>query len=106
MVNPVDHLESAMIITAPSSPTHAIGSTHFTSLVAPSTGSTQTSVWTIEVEPHSPAGEPHSVTREEVFVVLAGEASVHLGDEVAIARPGDAIVVPADVPFALGNEGH
>jgi mannose-6-phosphate isomerase-like protein (cupin superfamily) len=95
-----------MIITAPRSPTHAIGTTHFTALVAPSTGSTQTSVWTIEIEPRTPLGEQHTVTREEVFVVLTGEASVHLGDDVVAARPGDAIIVPADVPFALGNDGE
>ena len=36
-------------------------------------------------------GKPHSLTREEVFVVLEGEASVRLDGEQATAHPGDAI---------------
>ena len=34
-------------------------------------GATDTSVWQVEIEPGTPA-TPHSLTREEVFVVLAG----------------------------------
>ena len=50
-------------------------------------------------------GTPHQLTREEVFVVLAGRAEVRIGDERLAPRPGDAIVVPAGMPFALAAAG-
>ena len=92
------------VITAPTGPTHHAGATRFTSLATPSRGCTRTSVWQIEL----PAGEtpvPHLLTDEEVFVVLAGTARVELDGVTSTAVQGDAIVVPPDVPFALGNAG-
>src|SRR5690349_17422123 len=91
------------VITAPSAPTHELGSTRFTSLATPSRGSAETSVWEVEIAPHTPAA-PHSLTREEVFVVLAGEAAVRLDGIVAVAATGDAIVVPPGVELGLANE--
>jgi len=48
---------------------------------------------------------PLSLTREEVFVVLAGTAEVVLDGQSSTAEAGDAIVVPAKVEFALSNAG-
>ena len=93
------------VIPAPAEATHTLGSTHFTSLATPSRGSAETAVWRVEIAPGTPA-TPHSLTREEVFVVLDGEASVQIDGVVGKARPGDAIVVPADVEFALANDGE
>jgi mannose-6-phosphate isomerase-like protein (cupin superfamily) len=59
----------------------------------------------VEIAPHTPA-TPHSLTREEVFVVLDGEAAVEIGGVRAAAYPGDAIVVPAGVEVALANDGE
>ena len=68
------------VVPAPSAPTHVHGATHFTSLATPSRGATSAnSVWRVEIAPGTPA-TPHRVTREEVFVVLAGAARVQLGD--------------------------
>src|SRR3954464_9584389 len=92
------------VLPAPSSATHDLGGTRFTSLATPSRGSTETAVWQVEIDADTPA-TPHSLTREEVFVVLDGIASVRLGAEVSSARPGDAIVVPAGVAFELSNTG-
>jgi mannose-6-phosphate isomerase-like protein (cupin superfamily) len=83
---------------------HTVGDTRFTSLATPSRGSTTTSVWHVEIAPGTPA-TPHSVTCEEVFVVLAGSASVDLDDQRQVANTGDAIVVPPDTRFALSNPG-
>lgn len=91
------------VLAAPSKPTHDLGGASFTSLATPSRGSRDTSVWVVAIAPGTPA-VPHSLTREEVFVVLAGAAAVKLDGVPAIARVGDAIVVPADVPFELANE--
>ncbi|MEP6835336.1 MAG: cupin domain-containing protein [Gemmatimonas sp.] len=93
------------VLTAPVAPTHVLGGTRFTSLATPTRGSADTSVWRVEIAPGSPA-TPHQVTREEVFIVLAGRARVRLGDEVQEAAVGDAIVVPRDTPFELSVVGE
>jgi len=93
------------VLPAPDSHTHTAGPTRFTSLATPSRGSVDTAVWQVEIPPGTPA-VPHSLTREEVFVVLAGSASTGIGDRREIARTGDAIVVPADTPFTLENAGE
>jgi mannose-6-phosphate isomerase-like protein (cupin superfamily) len=90
------------VIPAPTAPTHVVGAAQFTSLATPSRGSQETSVWRVEIAPHTPA-TPHSLTREEVFVVLDGVATVVLDDHRSSACAGDAIVVPAGVEFALSN---
>jgi mannose-6-phosphate isomerase-like protein (cupin superfamily) len=92
------------VVPCPSTPTHELGGARFTSLATPSRGSSDTSVWRVEIAPGTP-GTPHQLTREEVFVVLSGRAEVRLGDTVSSAGPGDAIVVPAGVPFELSPEG-
>jgi mannose-6-phosphate isomerase-like protein (cupin superfamily) len=92
------------VITGPSTATHDIGPTRFTSLATPTRGSRETAVWQVEIDPGTPA-TPHLLTREEVFVVLEGQACVDIDGVRATARPGDAIVVPPELVFALSNEG-
>ena len=92
------------IIPAPSAPTHDLGGSRFTSLATPSRGSTESSVWVVEIDPGVPP-TPHSVTREEVFVVLDGVATVAVGDASGTAAPGDAFVIPADTEFTVANRG-
>jgi len=93
------------VIIAPAEATHDLGDVRFTSLATPSRGSAETSVWRVEIEPSTPA-TPHRLTREEVFVVLAGRAHVQLDSTEATASTGDAIVVPAGTEFALSNAGN
>jgi len=88
------------VIAAPTAPTHELGTTRFTSLATPSRGSSETSVWQVEIEPGTPA-TPHRLTREELFVVLEGEARVRIGGIEQTAGVGDAIAVPADEPFEI-----
>jgi quercetin dioxygenase-like cupin family protein len=90
------------VITAPPGPTHVLPGTAATSLATPSRGSAATAVWRIDIDPGTPP-TPHWLTREEVFVVLGGVASVRLDDVVGEAREGAAIVVPPDVRFELTN---
>jgi mannose-6-phosphate isomerase-like protein (cupin superfamily) len=103
MVNHIDEGVLMAVVPAPH-PTHELGGARFTSLAAPSRGSTETSVWIVDIAPGAP-GAPHRLTREEVFVVLAGRAEVRMGDAVSHADVGDAIVVPPGVPFALAATG-
>ncbi len=93
------------VLPAPPSPTHAVGSAQFTSLATPARGSTETSVWRVEIAPGHPA-TPHQVTREEVFVVLAGRAMVRLGDDVREASVGAAIVIPRNTSFEISVAGE
>lgn len=83
---------------------HDLAGTRFTPLAAPSTGSTEISVWRVEVPP---GGEPvpHQVTREEVLVVLSGTARAAIGGEVTDAAAGCAIIVPPHTPFSLVAAG-
>jgi mannose-6-phosphate isomerase-like protein (cupin superfamily) len=92
------------VLSAPESPTHQVGDTSFTSLATPSRGTRRTSVWLLEL---AAGARPttHLITEEEVFVVLDGTADVELAGRPSKATTGDAIVVPAGVPFALGNVG-
>ena len=88
------------VLPAPATPTHRLGGTAFTSLATPSRGTTDTSVWTVEIAPGT-AGTVHRVTREEIFVVLGGHARVRLDGVDHEARPGDAVVVPPGVDFSI-----
>ena len=92
------------IVQAPGGPTHELGGTRFTALASPTRGSTESSVWIVEIDPGTPA-TPHALTREEVFVVLDGVADVTLDGVRGTAAAGDAIVVPAEVDFAIANGG-
>jgi mannose-6-phosphate isomerase-like protein (cupin superfamily) len=92
------------VLRAPAAPTHDLGHARFTSLATPARGSTDTSVWTEEILPGAPA-TPHSLTREEVFVVLEGTASVRIAGDDGQAQAGDAIVVPTGPEFELANAG-
>ncbi len=67
-------------------------------------GARDTSVWQVEIAAGTPA-TPHSLTREEVFVVLDGSASVSIDDSPDRAVAGDAIVVPVGARFELANAG-
>lgn len=105
IINQVDHLENLMpVIHAPSAPTHDLGGARFTSLASPMRGAIDTAVWRVELAPGAPP-TPHSVTREEVFVVTEGTASVRIDGVDETATAGDAIVVPAGVQFELSNGG-
>jgi quercetin dioxygenase-like cupin family protein len=48
----------------------------------------------------------HRHRYREVFVVLEGEATFTLGEEQRIARAGEIVVAPADVPHRFVNTGH
>ena len=92
------------VLAGPPEATHDIGSTRFRSLATPTRGSRETAVWQVEIDPGAPA-TPHTLTREEVFVVLEGLASVEIDGVRATARAGDAIVVPPHTVFSIGNVG-
>src|SRR4051794_360017 len=75
-----------------------------TGLASPSRGSTVNSVWRV----HIPAGAPgvlHSMSREEIFAPLRGNAGAPLGAPTQKLEPGDALIAPEGQMFPLANEG-
>lgn len=84
--------------------THELPGTRFTSIATPSLGSSETALWNVEIEPGT-AATPHVLTREEIFVVLDGVASVSLDGTTSRATAGDAIAVPPSTELVLANGG-
>ena len=90
------------IIKASSAPSYSLPGLQVVGLAAPSRGSRETSMWRLAIAPHTP-GAPHTVDREEVFVVVAGRGVATVGDDVTELEAGDALVVPPHVAFSLAN---
>jgi len=90
------------VVSAPQGFTHEPPHARFMSLATPSRGSTETALWRVELLPNTPS-QPHSLTREELFYVLAGRAQVVMHDSTQIAEPGDVIVIPKDTEFAVSS---
>lgn len=88
------------VIPAEKSFTHELRHARFTSIATPARGSRETSLWRVQIAPGTD-GAVHQLTREEVFIVLAGRARVRIGTEESEAGVGDAIVVPPDTDFVL-----
>ena len=58
------------------------------------------------IEPRVLAAPLHTHRHEDEYTyVLEGEVGVQVGDEVRIARPGDLVFKPRDVPHAFWNAG-
>jgi quercetin dioxygenase-like cupin family protein len=91
------------VITRPDRPTHETAGVQFTTLATPSRGTSETSIWQVELPPGTP-GFPHQVTREELFHVLHGRLTVTIDGERHEASSGDTVAVPPDTTFALANE--
>lgn len=92
------------IIHASLTHSHEAGPTRFWQLAAPSTGSTEASVWRVEVPADAEPVE-HELTREEILVVLSGTARASLNGVVDEVAAGGAVVVPPHTPFSLSAAG-
>jgi quercetin dioxygenase-like cupin family protein len=88
------------LVRRPAGPTHTLPGAEFTSLVTPSTGSPEMAVWEVSLsEGHAPT--PHSLTRQEVFVVTGGAGVATLDGEPHALAPGDTLVVLPGVVLTL-----
>jgi quercetin dioxygenase-like cupin family protein len=92
------------VIKQDEAPRFTADGTTVTAYAAPSRGAADTSVWRVELAAGS-ASPLHSLSREEVFMALAGRAVATIdGVEHAVA-PGDCLIVPAERPFAIAADG-
>lgn len=48
---------------------------------------------------------PHALTTSEVYYILQGEGEMHIGGEVAMVKPGDAIYIPPQARQYIENIG-
>jgi mannose-6-phosphate isomerase-like protein (cupin superfamily) len=106
------------VVRAADAVEHELHGSVFTSYAAPASGSRELCAWRLEV-PGRTTGVPHTVSKEEVLLVLSGTLSVTLGaaadgapDDApaalaagapAEACAGDAIVVPAGTVLTIDN---
>ncbi|MET4050158.1 hypothetical protein BJD99_04920 [Rhodococcus sp. 1163] len=76
----------------------------FTSYVSPTTSaSTELCGWMLDVAPHTPGAE-HTVSNEEVLLVLSGLLTVHIDGVATVLGPGDVAQVPAKSSFRVQTE--
>jgi len=92
------------VIRAAEAPRFQLHGVEFTGLAAPSRGSAGLCTWKLTVDPGTGGGAPHTLDRDEVFMVLSGTVQLTPdGDKLAA---GDAVVVPAGEPIAVTNLGE
>jgi quercetin dioxygenase-like cupin family protein len=68
-----------------------------TTLASPAQGNAACAVWRVDMRPGQ-AGPLHAIDAEQVWSVLEGGASLLLGPDTIELRPGDTVVMAADVP--------
>lgn len=87
-----------------STASHRLHGAEFTTLASPSLGAAETSVWRLSLSPAATPTE-HCVTREEIFVILAGHGTAILDGEAHALGPGHTLVLPPRVRFSLAARG-
>jgi quercetin dioxygenase-like cupin family protein len=75
----------------------------FVGLASPSRGSDGLCTWRLTLEPGLVSPEPHTLDRDEVFMVIGG--AIRLGLEADVVSAGDVAVVPAGSPIQVVNAG-
>ena len=75
----------------------------FTGLASPSRGSNDLCTWRLTIEPGLESPEPHTLDRDEVFMVLGG--AIRLTPDGEPVRAGDVAVVPTGSPIQVANAG-
>ena len=93
------------VITDSAAPRFDVAGTHVVGLASPSRGATETSAWRLRLDPGH-ASPPHTLDREEIFVVLAGAAVARFEDSAERVEAGGALVVPAGCEFVIANPGE
>ena len=95
-----------MIIRSADAPTFEQGGTTAVGYASPSRGSRDLSLWRIALAAGE-ASPPHSLSHEEVFLALDGDATATIDGKAEHFASGDCLVVPAGRTFAIqaGDRG-
>lgn len=89
------------VTTAEDAPRFSLPGVEFTGLASPTRGSKAVCTWRIAVAPGHDSPEPHTLDRDEIFMVTAGRIRLAPGE--ATLNPGDVAIVPAGTPIQLSN---
>lgn len=91
------------VIRAAEAPRFDLPGIVFTGLAAPSRGSGDVCTWRLTVEGAFASPEPHTLDRDEIFMVTTGAIKLTPTGETVGA--GDVAVAPAGTPIQLLNAG-
>jgi len=91
------------VTRASEAPTFRLPGLQFTGLASPSRGSAGVCTWRLTLEPGLESPEPHSLDRDEIFMVTRGAVRLAMGGEPVSA--GDVAVVPAGTAIQVANAG-
>jgi mannose-6-phosphate isomerase-like protein (cupin superfamily) len=94
-----------MIITSTEAENFQQGGTSVIGYASPSRGATELSLWRVSLAADE-SSPPHMLSREEVFLALAGSAVATIDGETFPLAQDDCLVVPAGVPFVLEAGAH
>lgn len=83
---------------------HALHDASFSSYVTPARGVGELCAWRVEVSPGA-VGVGHTVSRDEVLLVLSGKPRALVDETEQQLSPGDVIHVVAGREFRLDNPG-
>jgi quercetin dioxygenase-like cupin family protein len=92
------------VVAAVDAPTFDTGGAMITGLASPSRGATDTAAWRVEFNADAPSPK-HSLTHQEVFVVLEGAVTATFDDREETASEGSALIVPANTEFSISAKG-
>jgi mannose-6-phosphate isomerase-like protein (cupin superfamily) len=92
------------ITRAAEAPQFDLPGVQFTVMAAPSRGSKGLCTWRLRLDTGQRNDAPHTLDRDEVFMVLSGTVQVTPDGEKLEA--GDAAVVPAGEPIQVRNLGE
>ncbi|MEV4612752.1 cupin domain-containing protein [Kitasatospora sp. NPDC049258] len=81
---------------------HELHGARFLSYAATATGSTELSAWRLEL-PAGSVGLEHTVSKEELFHILAGSPIVSLDGERITLAPGDTAIAPAGTRLSIAT---
>lgn len=82
---------------------HELHGARFHSYVSPTHGSTQLCAWRVEVDA-GVSGAAHTVSHEEVFLVLTGTPTLAVDDRASRLEPGAVAFAPASSTVRLDND--
>ncbi|MDX6430791.1 MAG: hypothetical protein QOE54_3157 [Streptosporangiaceae bacterium] len=91
------------VIHAPEAVVHEMHGARFTAYATPASGSKELCAWRLEVAGGT-RGVAHTISREEVFLLMKGAVSITIDGTVTTLAPGDAAVVPAGATLCLDND--
>jgi mannose-6-phosphate isomerase-like protein (cupin superfamily) len=89
-------------VTANEAVVHDMHGVRFVSYAAPAFGSKELCAWRGEV-PGGSGGQAHTVSCEEVFLVLSGSLRLTIDGDARLLNEGDVAIAPAGSTLVVAN---